>query len=91
MRIRENTMKYITVTWKDATFYHLGHIPSGCSCMETSGVLLKETDKYILIGKPKSIRRPDGKPYPETSEPKYFLIPKGMVETMKEIDEKLQR
>jgi len=84
-------MKHVVVTWKDASFYHLGNIPAGCTDMETSGTLMRETDEYILIGDPKSYKLPNRTPYPETGSPKYFLIPKGMVEHIKEIDKKLQR
>jgi hypothetical protein len=75
-------MNQAVITWKDAVFYHLGKIPVGCTDMETVGTILKETDKYILVGDSTSVKLPERKPYPETGNPKYFLIPKGMIQNI---------
>ena len=80
-------MKQTVITWKDAVFYHLGNIPAGCTDMETMGTVLKETDEHVLVVDSTSIKLPERKPYPETGNTKYFLIPKGMILGMREVGE----
>jgi hypothetical protein len=79
IKINAKINEAISVEWSDIV-HVVDEKIRNVSVMETSGRLIKNNSKFILIENPKTIRKTPSpkKSHPEHS-PKYYLIPKSII------------
>lgn len=89
-----NIQKKIKIKWNDTLVFfpkRKGDTPLlkeedlTPPCMETIGLLDSEHDDYFLIKEPRTINTKTRKKHPE-KDATFYLIPKGMVESVDYID-----
>jgi hypothetical protein len=84
--MNKNNLQKVKIVWQDATSYKIGDkIPHSISIFETTGLLAKENDNYVIIEKPITINALTGKNYPEEKYPTFCFIPRGMIEKIEQI------
>ena len=78
--------KTIMVTWHDAISYKKGDkVPATLTTFETTGILVKEDENYVIIEKPITINIHTGENHPGGEKPNFYLIPRGMIEKIKNL------
>lgn len=76
----------VKIVWHDAISYRTGNkIPDSISIFETTGLLVKEDNNYVIIEKPITINTLTGKNYPENRQPTFYSIPRGMIEKIEPV------
>lgn len=76
----KNNTKKVKILWHDAISYRVGDkIPHFISTFETTGMLAKEDDDYVVIEKPVTTNTRTGRNYPDKT-PTFYFIPRGMIE-----------
>jgi hypothetical protein len=68
----------VKIIWNDAVVFSPHTKNVRLSRMETTGILEKDTEKYVIIREPKTIRQNGGKTHPDKT-PNFYIIPRGMI------------
>lgn len=74
----------IRVQWNDAVLYSPKNRVTELTPMETTGILEREEEHFIIIRNPKTVRRTDGTSHPD-KQPTFYFIPRGMIEKIERI------
>lgn len=83
--MNKNNIQEVKILWHDAISYKTGDkIPVSISIIETTGMLVKENDDYVIIEKPVTINTRTGQNYPD-KQPAFYSIPRGMIEKIEQI------
>jgi len=81
----KNLNKKIEVIWEDAVIYTIDSIiPQNLPLIKTKGILIKETEKYILLKNTKSTTN-TRKEIKHKDTANFYFIPKGMIVKVKKI------
>lgn len=75
----------VKILWQDAISYRTGDkIPLSVSILETTGLLAKEDNDFVVVEKPVTINTRTGKSYPDKA-PTFYFIPRGMIESIESV------
>ena len=81
----KNKNKKVKIKWVDAVIYNPYGSQKNISKMETTGILLKDSNGFLWIKNPKTINIKTKEPHPKENDPTFFMIPKGVVTKIEEI------
>jgi len=70
--------KIIRIKWIDAGIYSPKRKTISLSQMESSGIIVREDDDYIVLAEPTTRRMSDESKHP-TDNPTFYIIPRGMI------------
>ena len=76
-----NNTKKTRIIWNDARVYSPQDKTVALSPMETTGNIEKETETYIVVRNPITVRLSDKKEHPQT-RPTFYMIPKSMIQSI---------